>query len=199
MPLRPRRASAALAAAATITACFAAAAIPATPALGDDSRRSRQPQTVHVTGLLTLTNASTGEYAATGDLVGKWTISPSKAQDYYNSPTTIIQKGTESFKGCLVAGTRRCGTLNSDYISWSYLEADGRLVSGGCVHAPTGGTRGFRGVRGLIVMTDTPVGDDVNTLYQGEVILDAMPQEGRMPVTTGRVAATAATTTAQSC
>ncbi|GAA1830186.1 hypothetical protein ACFFOM_19080 [Microlunatus capsulatus] len=205
MPVRPRRTTTALAAAATTAACFAAATIPATPALGDDSRPVRPPQTVHVSGLLTLTNANTGEYAATGDLEGTWTIPPTRAQDYYNTPTTIIQKGTESFRGCLVAGTKRCGTLNSDYISWTYLRENGRLISGGCTHAPTGGTRGFVGVRGLIVMADTPVGDEVNTLYQGEVILDAMPEEGRKPVprvdatSTATGAAASVQTATQSC
>jgi hypothetical protein len=200
MSVRSRRAPRALAIAATIAACFAAATIPAAPALGDDTRTSRQPKTIHVTGLLTLTNAKTGEYAATGDLVGKWTIPPAEAVDYYNNATTkVINKGTESFKGCLVRNARRCGTLNSEYISWTYLETSGRLISGGCVHAPTGGTRGFKGVRGLLMMTDTPVGDAVNTLYQGELILDAMPQEGPMPVPSARIAATSAKAAVGSC
>lgn len=195
MSLRSRRAFSALA----VSACLVAAAIPATPALGEDTRTSRQPQTIHVTGLLTLTDANTGEYAATGDLVGKWTIPPSKAQDYYNTPTTLIQKGTESFAGCLVREKKRCGTLNSDYISWSYLQTSGRLISGGCVHAPTGGTKGFVGVRGLLVITDTPVGDDVNSLYQGEVILNAEPKEGPMPIPSTRVATTSPKAGAGSC
>ena len=197
MSVRTRRAGA-LAVAATAT-CLIAAAIPVTSALGDDTQTSRRAKTVHVTGLLTLTNANTGEYAATGDLVGKWMIPATKATDYYNTPTTIIQKGTESFDGCLVAGTRRCGTLNSDYISWTYLKTSGRLISGGCVHAPTGGTKGFLGVRGLIMITDTPVGDEVNSLSQGDVILNANPKEGPMPVPTVRVATTAAKTAVGSC
>ena len=196
MSVRARRAPSALAVAATVTACLAAA-IPATPALGDDDARgSRQPRTVHVTGLHTLTDAKNGVYAATGDLEGTWTIPPSTAEDYYNTSTQIIQKGTETFVGCLVAGRKRCGTLNSDYISWTYLQPSGRLISGGCVHAPTGGTKGFKGVRGLIVITDTPVGDDINSLYQGEVILDAKPQEGPVPVPA--VSARVTTTSARS-
>jgi len=187
MSVRSRRSTSALAMAATVTACLVAAAIPATPALGDETRTHRQARTIHVSGLLALTNATKGEYDVTGDLVGKWTIPPTRATDYYNTPTTLLQKGTESFDGCL-ANTHRCGTLNSDYISWSYLKPSGRLISGGCVHAPTGGTQGFRGVRGLLVMTDTPVGADINTLYQGEIILDAKPEEKPMPVPNVRVA-----------
>lgn len=198
MSVRTRRAPRLLAV-ATIAACLATAAIPATPALGDDNRPSPKPKTIHVTGLLTLTDAARGEYDASGDLVGKWTIPPPPPEDdYYNTPTTIIQKGTESFKGCL-ANTNRCGTLNSEYISWTYLKPSGRLISGGCVHAPTGGTKGFIGVRGLIIMTDTPVGDAVNTLYQGEVILDAKPAEGPMPVPTAPVANRSAKTAVGSC
>jgi len=201
MSVRSRRASGALAAAATATACLVAAAIPATPALGDDTRTSRPAQTIHVTGLLTLVDANKGEYAATGDLLGTWTIPPTAAEDYYNTPTTLIQKGTESFEGCLKteAVRKRCGTLNSDYISWTYLQTSGRLISGGCVHAPTGGTRAFKGVRGLIVITDIPVGDDINSLYQGEVILNAKPEEGPEPVPSVRVATTSATNAAASC
>ena len=195
MPVQP--ALRALTVAATITACVAgSAAISATSALADDTRSSRRPKTVHVTGTLTLTDAKTGEYAAKGDLVGKWFIPPSRATDYYNTPTTIIQKGTESFDGCLVVGKQRCGTLNSEYISWTYLRADGRLISGGCTHALTGGTASFKGARGLLMMVDTPVGDDVNTVYQGEVILDAAPKEGSAPVTGASLATTSAKTTA---
>ena len=135
----------------------------------------------------------------TGDLVGKWTIPPTQAVDYYNTPTTIIQTGHRVLHGCLVGGEERCGTLNSDYISWTYQKPSGRLISGGCVHAPTGGTEGFRGVRGLIVMTDTPVGGDVNTLYQGEVILNAYPKEKPMPIPRVPVSAAAVTATAGSC
>ncbi len=200
MSVRSRRASRSLAVAGTIAACFAAAAIPATPALGEDIRASRQPKTVHVTGLLTLTDAKKGEFDVTGDLVGKWTIPPTQAVDYYNNQkTTFINRGTESFTGCLVVAKRPCGTLNSDYISWTYQKPSGRLISGGCVHAPTGGTEGFRGVRGLIVMTDTPVGKNVNTLYQGEVILNAYPKEKPMPIPRVPVSAAAVTATAGSC
>ncbi len=200
MSVPSRRASRSLAVAATIAACFAAAAIPATPALGDDVRTSRHPRTIHVSGLLTLTDVKTGEFAVTGDLVGKWTIPPTQAEDYYNNATTtIINKGTESFTGCLAVAKKPCGTLNSDYISWTYLKPSGRLISGGCVHAPTGGTGGFRGVRGLIVMTDTPVGDDVNTLYQGEVILNAYPKEKPVPVPPVQTSTASAKTTAGFC
>ena len=199
MSIHSRGASRRLATAATIAVCLAAAAIPATPAFGEDTRASRRPTTIHVTGLLTLANANTGEYDATGDLVGKWTIPPTKATDYYNTSTTIIQKGTESFVGCLVVNKRRCGTLNSEYISWTYLQTSGRLISGGCVHAPTGGTSAFKGVRGLLIMADTPVGDNVNTLYQGEVILDAKPEEGSIPVPKAPVATTSASTAVGSC
>lgn len=156
---------------------------------------------MQVTGLLTLTDAKTQTYAVTGDLVGTWRFPPDQATDYYTSPTRIFQKGTESFDGCLAGKPKRCGTLNSDYILWSYLKKSGRLISGGCVHAPTGGTRAFRGVRGLITMTDTPVGDDVNTVYRGEVILDAEPDERAEPVPAsgGRLTTASTGTAAGAC
>jgi hypothetical protein len=196
MTTRSRRTPSALAVAAT--ACLAAATIPATPAFGDDtSRTNHPPKSIPVTGLLTLQDADKGVYRATGDLEGTWVIPPDRAKDYYDAPTVLIQEGTEWFKGC-VAATRSCGTLNSDYISWSYLRADKRLISGGCVHAPTGGTRGFRGVRGLITMTDTPVGTDVNTVYQGDLVLHAERDEGEKPVPTTPGAALATRTLAAS-
>lgn len=198
MSVPSRRRSRALAVAATAGACLAVGAVPATSALADDdTASSRRPKTVHVTGLLTLKDARTGEYAATGDLVGTWSIPPSRATDYYSSATTVLQKGSESFEGCLVVGKDRCGTLNSEYISWTYLKANGRLISGGCTHALTGGTKAFRGVRGLIMMTDTPIGDEVNTVYQGEVILDAAPREASTPVPEASLTTTSAKTSAK--
>ena len=46
------------------------------------------------------------------------------------------------------------------------------------------------------MMVDTPVGDDVNTVYQGEVILNAAPKEGSVPVPGASLTTAAAKTTA---
>ena len=49
---------------------------------------------------------------------------------------------------------------------------------------------------GSFGMADTPVGDDVNTVYQGEVILNAAPHEGSVPVPRSSLPITSAETTA---
>lgn len=61
---------------------------------------------------------------------------------------------------------------------------DGNLIKGQCVHPITGGSGACRGARGLLNMVDTPVGEEVKTTYEGDIVLNAVPSEGAAAVST---------------
>ena len=143
---------------------------------GDDG-----PRTVHVSGSQTpLKNPL--NFDVTGDLVGTWytlSVVPTTTK-----PTLEVFTGNEVFKGCLDRrGDGKCGrrdlsgTLTFDYIAWESYDAAHNLIKGQCTHPVTGGTGDFAGSRGVISIHDTPVGDEVKSVYRGDIELNAVPSE----------------------
>jgi len=143
---------------------------------GDD-----RPKTVHVSGSQTpLKNPL--NFDVTGDLIGTWytlSVFPTTTK-----PTLYVSTGTEKFVGCLDRrGDGKCGrrdlegTLTFDYIAWVNLDEEGNFIKGQCTHPVTGGTGDFAGSRGVINIYDTPVGDEVESVYRGDIELNAVPSE----------------------
>ena len=82
--------------------------------------------------------------------------------------------------------SRRCdtgepsGALAFDYALWMQYDPDfGWLVKGKCLHSITGGSGDFTGARGVLLMYRGPAGrgEEVNSIYKGEIVLDAIPNE----------------------
>jgi len=144
-----------------------------------------EPRTVHVSGTQTVTDDPM-VYDTQGDLVGTWTVLT--AVDSTNTPTLLIQTGKEKFEGCIDRrGDGHCGrrdlsgTMYFDYIYWASFDADKNLTKGQCVHPATGGTEDFAGVRGVINMYDTPVGEVIETTYEGDIELNAVDEGDAAP------------------
>jgi len=136
--------------------------------------------TLRVRGTRVPVDADKGTYAMRGDLVGRWTVIPAKVLD--DTPQLYVEAGREQFVGCLdrnhdevCSDTEPHGVLRSSYIYWSSFAGDGTLIRGRWVHPVTGGTLAFEGTRGLIAMTDTPVGYGVRTTYRGRIVLLSTP------------------------
>lgn len=152
------------------------------------------PRTVQVSGQLVPLDTKAGTYTVTGELIGVWTIPPQEAVTYYSSDTRLYQKGIEYFDGCVnLDGNSRCsgsepsGVWRTDYIYWASFDHGDRIIEGGCVHPITGGTKAFRGARGLLHMVDvyasTPAGS--TSIYQGEIVLNAVDEKAiTLPATT---------------
>jgi hypothetical protein len=164
-------------------ACAGAAPAMAQPAADDRGGGwSHHARTVHVRGQQVLVDAQTFRYEMRGDLVGRWTMVPAPA--LHDMPTLYVEAGTEYFVGCIDRNHNgRCGRrepggrLTTAYLYWASFDANKALLRGQCVHPVTGGTKDFRGARGVITMVDRPVGDEVRTTYRGDLVLDAVPSE----------------------
>lgn len=150
-----------------------------------DERRATSPRTVQVSGELVPVNLATGAYKMRGELIGTWTFPPAQTKTYYQSPTRLYQLGTEFFEGCVnLNGDDKCdksepsGRLQGEYMYWASFDSSGRLIEGACVHALTGGTKAFTGVRGLLHMTDVYASTEAGStsIYQGEIILNAVDE-----------------------
>ena len=190
MSTSPRRASARrrAALAVTLAACVATALAPVSVAAGPGE--AHHPRSVHVRGdqILVKTTDTVTEYAMEGDLVGEWLLKP-VGPPLYKSKTFYSDAGIESFTGCIdrnrngKCGKRdRRGTMNTTYIYWASFESDGTtLIKGQCTHPITGGTGAFKGARGVLNMYDRLVGDEVKTTYRGNIVLNAVPEEGGVP------------------
>ena len=71
-----------------------------------------------------------------------------------------------------------------DYALWMECDPDsGWLNKGKCQHPITGGSGDFAGARGVLIMRDGPVGrgEEVNSTYKGEIVLNAIPNERAVP------------------
>jgi hypothetical protein len=168
----------------TVAAC-AVTALASTSAAygpgGDGGRPAqKEPTSVHVRRQF-IPIDDKGTYRITGDLKGTWyTLT---ADTYYQSDAMIIQEGVERFEGCLdVNGDRRCdrrGHFGADYIYWATFNPHtGRLIEGECIHPITAGNGGFTRMRGFLNVHDKPVGrDGVVSTYEGELVLNAVPEE----------------------
>jgi hypothetical protein len=189
------------AAAATVVVGATMAALTPTSVADTPDTRSKSPQTVQVSGQLVPVDALGSTYKLSGELIGTWTFPPA-AIIYYQSETRIYARGTESFDGCVnINGDDKCdqsepsGRWQGEYMYWASYDRGGRLIEGGCVHALTGGTKAFTGVRGLFHMIDvyatTKAGS--TAIYQGEVVLNAVKEEAVAKPASIGLAATAST------
>lgn len=180
---------AAAAAAATVLVAGATWAALAPPSVADPSNtngsHSKAPRTVQVSGQLIPKDAIGSAHEVTGALIGTWYFPDDPFNKvYYESDTRIFARGAEYFKGCVnLNGNTKCdasepsGIAYGEYMYWALLDRDKRLVDGGCTHAFTGGTKAFKGARGMFHMRDvfsatSPAGSVAG--YHGEIILNAV-------------------------
>jgi hypothetical protein len=66
------------------------------------------------------------------------------------------------------------------YALWKQYDPDyGWLIKGKCLHSITGGSGNFTGARGVLLMYRGPAGrgEEVNSIYKGEIALNAIPTE----------------------
>ena len=155
------------------TLVAAATAATAAPAATDE------PTTLQVEG--TQTPVSPELYESHGGLLGDfWILS---FDPLYESDSLVIGTGSERFVGCVdvdldevCADDEPSGELLFDYVQWATFDpSTGDLIEGNCTHPITGGTDDFDGARGLVTMHDVLVGGEVETTYEGTVVLDAVP------------------------
>jgi hypothetical protein len=132
-----------------------------------------------------------GRYWMSGNLIGRWTVLTAETLPGYaipEAPWTLVQTGQERFDGCIDQNhSKHCdsddplGALSFHYVAWIRYEPNtGRLIEGNCVHPITSGSQDFAGARGVLTMHDIPVGrgEGVRTVYQGKIVLNAVPNEG---------------------
>jgi hypothetical protein len=102
-----------------------------------------------------------------------------------------VQTGQERFVGCLDRNySQRCdpgepsGVLRFDYVLWMQYDPDtGWLIKDKCLRPITGGSGDFAATRGVLIMRDGPAGrgEEVNSTYKGEIVLNAIPNERAVP------------------
>ncbi len=170
----------------------AAPAAPRGPELGQD--RLPDSMIVQVRGRQFSVDAEQGRYSMVGDLIGHWTVRSARGIAGYSIPEeawTRVQTGQERFIGCLDGNhSRRCdpgepsGALAFDYVLWMHYDPhSGWLIKGPCLHPITGGSGDFAGARGVLLMRDGPGGrgEEINSMYKGEIVLNAIPNERAVP------------------
>ena len=179
------------------TLVAAATAATAAPAATDE------PTTLQVEG--TQTPVSPELYESHGGLLGDfWILS---FDPLYESDSLVIGTGSERFVGCVdvdldevCAEDEPSGELLFDYVQWATFDpSTGTLVEGACTHPVTGGRDGFQGARGILEMHDVVVDGEVQTTYEGTVVLDAVPGEAPAPEAAQAFAAAVAPTGGASC
>jgi hypothetical protein len=152
------------------------------------------PTMVQVSGRQFPIDAEQGRYSMLGDLSGRWTVRSARGLAGYSipeAPWTLVQTGQEQFVGCLDRNySQRCdpgepwGSLGFDYLLWMQYDPDsGWMIKGPCLHPITGGSGDFAGARGVLIMRDGPVGrgEEINSTYRGEIVLNAIPNERAVP------------------
>ena len=162
-----------------IACTLVATVTPATATTGEAT--TGEPETLHVDGTQTL--ASENLYKSHGGLLGDFWILT--FVPLYESDSLVIGTGTERFEGCVdVNLDENCeepepsGELQFDYVQWATFDpSTGELIEGNCVHPITGGSGSFQGARGLVTMHDVMVDGEVQTTYQGTVVLNAVPAD----------------------
>ena len=170
----------------------AAMAAPLSPEPGNEGLPG--PTIVQVHGRQFPIDAGQGRYSVVGDLIGHWTVRSARGLAGYSipeEPWTLVQTGQERFIGCLDRNySQRCdpgepsGALGFHYVLWMQYDPDsGWLIKGKCLHPITGGSGDFAGARGVLIMRDGPVGrgEEVNSTYKGEIVLNALPNERAVP------------------
>ena len=173
--------SAALRRAAPVLFVVAGTLVAAATAATAAPAATGEPTTLQVEG--TQTQVSADLYESYGGLLGDfWILS---FDPLYESDSLVIGTGDERFAGCVdvdldevCAEGEPSGELFFDYVPWTTFDpSTGALVEGNCTHPITGGTDGFQGARGLVTMHDVPVAGEVETTYEGTVVLDAVPAD----------------------
>jgi hypothetical protein len=117
-----------------------------------------------------------GTYRMQGGLIGSWKITSFKE---VGSKPVFRGKGTETFQGCLdrqrdgsCAGDPN-GTLSFSFRYWAKVDHQNAVQLGTCAHPITGGTGGFAGATGFLMMVDLPIkkAPFVTTQYEGIITL----------------------------
>jgi len=133
-------------------------------------------KTHQVSGRQIAVDEQNGIYKMRGSLIGRWTIDTfeeSPAGPYYHAT------GTETFKGCFDRRRdHKCkhdpkGTLSFTIEYWALFASEdpASIIWGSCFHPITGGTGGFAGAQGVLMMVDTPTKKGVETRYIGNLKL----------------------------
>jgi hypothetical protein len=130
-------------------------------------------KTIQVAGTQTVVDEAAGAYEMHGSLVGKWNITAFK--EHFKDASNFVGSGKETFVGCIDSNRNAAcdegepsGSMKFTFVYWATLDpATGALVRGQCVHPVAGGNGSFVGAKGVIVMKDKPVGDEVKTTYTG--------------------------------
>ena len=156
-----------------VVACMPGATATAATAASDE------PTTLHVEG--TQTQVSAELYESYGGLLGDFWILT--FDPLYESDSLVVGTGSERFEGCvdvdldgMCTEGEPSGELLFDYVQWATFDpSTGALIEGNCTHPITGGTDAFEGARGLVTMHDVVEAGEVETTYQGTVVLDAVP------------------------
>jgi hypothetical protein len=161
---------------AVIATLLAATSAGATPVSGEQFL---------VSGRQTLLNEKGGTYKMQGGLIGTWKITSFKE---VASKPVFRGKGTETFQGCLdrqrdgsCAGDPS-GTLNFSFRYWAKVDHQNAVQLGTCAHPITGGTEGFAGATGFLMMVDTPIkkAPFIKTRYEGVITLGSSSISARV-------------------
>lgn len=166
----------------------AAMPVPPSPEPGNDRPLATTLQQVR--GRQFPVDTKQGKHSMLGDLIGSWTVRSAPGSAGYaipETPWTRVQTGQERFVGCLDRNySRRCdtgepsGALGFNYALWMQYDPDlGWMVKGKCLHLVTGGSGDFTGARGVLLMYPGPAGrgEQVNSIYKGEIAPNAIPNE----------------------
>ncbi len=171
--------------AVSLLAALPASAAPAPPI--PPASAGPSPTTIQVRGDQLPLDPDGGAYRMRGDLLGRWAVL--KTAPWYSipeAPSTVVQTGKEHFVGCVDRNhNRRCdsgdasGELRFYYVIWMrYEPSTGRVIKGNCVHPITSGAGDFAGAGGVLTMHEVPAGPKkVRTIYRGEIVLNALPDE----------------------
>jgi hypothetical protein len=154
---------------------LAALAALSTALAGTTAGATTTPVAVEVSGTQTVVDEAAGTAAMHGSLVGIWQTTEFVPR--FASSSRFVATGKEVFTGCLDANQNgSCdkkdpsGTLKFTFMYWaSFDPATGGLLHGNCVHPVIGGSGSFRKAAGVILMEDTPTGNDVVTTYTGTI------------------------------
>jgi hypothetical protein len=139
-----------------------------------------EPTTLHVEG--TQIQVSENLYDSLGGLLGDFWILT--FDPLYESDSLVVGTGNERFVGCVdvdldgaCGASEPSGELYFDYVYWATFDpSTGALIEGNCTHPVTGGIDGFQGARGLVTMHDVVVDGEVETTYEGTIVLNAVPE-----------------------
>jgi hypothetical protein len=138
----------------------------------------------YVSGKQTIVSEKKGTFKMAGGLIGSWAITSFKVQ---KTKPVFKAKGTESFNGCMDVGhDGSCtgdpsGTMDFTFKYWAKI-GDEKVQLGTCAHPVVGGTGGFSGATGFLMMVDTPIKRKpfIKTHYEGDIrlggVLSASPK-----------------------